>query len=145
MKKLCFYFFAPIALSFLFACGSDPSDCSFQGKWKVKTADIQSEQLDKTTLELSKELAAKAQYTFTADSVTIETGGPAGNFTGTYTVDAATGSLNWNASNPTNPSPYPESMKIQSCSGNEVTLTKRVPADTTKPALTNTTLVITKI
>lgn len=127
------------------ACGNDASDCDLTGQWKVKDAEIASENLDTTILSLSKTMLMKASYNFKADSVVINTGGPAGTFTGTYSIDGANQLILFNASSVNNGMPYAENVKISSCSGKELTIVQRSPSDTTKAAITTSTIVLEKV
>ena len=143
MKKLSFYFLATLVVASLAACGSD-SNCSMEGEWKVKSAEVTSDKLDKSVLGMAKEMMLKTTYSFTADSVTIRSGGPSGEFHGSYAVDANGQTLSWTTMGATNGAAYSDNMKILSCSGSEVTFVKRNPADTTQAALTTSTIVLEK-
>lgn len=145
MKKPSFYFLATILAVGLAACGNDASDCSLVGQWKVKSADVKSEKLDSTILMMSKEMMMQSTYLFTADSVNISTGGPAGMFSGPYSIDAVNELLVFKDVLNNNGNPYMDNMKISNCSGSEVTLLARSPSDTTKAALTTSTIVLEKV
>lgn len=141
MKKLSFYFLATVIVGSITSCAGDGS-CSIEGQWKVKSADVTSEKLDKSILDMAKEMMLATTYTFTADSVTIKTGGAGGEFKGTYLVDATGKALSWNTVSGQNSSAFIDNMKIMSCSGKEVTIYKRNPVDTTQAAMTESTLVL---
>ena len=129
----------------LAACGNDASDCTMVGQWKVKSADVKSEKLDSLILSMSKEMMMLSTYQFTDDSVTINSGGPSGVFSGSYSIDGVNQLLVFKDVINNNGNPYMDNMKISSCSGNEVTLLARSPSDTTKQALTTSTIVLEKI
>lgn len=144
MKKLSFYFLASIIVASLAACAGDGS-CSMEGQWKVKSADVTSEKLDKSVVSIAKDMMMTTTYNFTADSVTINSGGPSGQFRGTYAVDEAGMTLSWNTTSVSTGNPYTDNMKIVNCGGKEVTVFKRNPADTTQAALTVSTLVLERV
>ncbi|MCF8243968.1 MAG: hypothetical protein K9J37_01145 [Saprospiraceae bacterium] len=150
MKKLSSYFFAAIFAAFFTACAGDVSEgvgssCSMEGNWKVRSADVTSEKLDKSVLEISKESMLKTTYSFTADNVSINSGGYGGVFQGKYVLDAATNTLSWNTISPTTESVFNDNMKVVSCGSNEITLLKRSPVDTTQVAFSKATLVLERV
>ena len=139
MKKLSFYFLATVVVASLAACGSDGS-CSMEGNWKVKSADVSSDKLDKSVLMMAKDMMLATTYNFTTDSITINTGGTSGQYQGSYTVDATGTTLSWSTIGGTSGTTYNDNMKIVSCGGGEVTLLKRSPTDTTQAEMTKTKL-----
>ncbi|MBI1225447.1 MAG: hypothetical protein GC192_09450 [Bacteroidetes bacterium] len=149
MKKLSSYFFAAFVAICFVACASDGNgvgdSCSMEGEWKVKEAEVSSDKLDKTILELTKEKMKGTTYSFTADSVSVNSNGSGGTFKGAYTLDAASNTLSWNAISATNGLAYTETMKVVSCNGSSLKVQKRSPADTTMAAITNATLVLERV
>ena len=150
MKKLSFLFFALAAIFWLASCASDGSDgsdgdggCSMKGEWKVKTADLSSDKLDTTILAASKSMTMKRKYSFKGDSITVSTGNPAeGNYVGVYSVENE--QLIINALGSKNGISFKDSLKITNCTGSEVSLLKRIPADSTKPSIVKTMMTLEK-
>ena len=134
---------AAIVVANLAACASD-GDCSLQGNWKVKDAEVTSDKLDETVLGMAKDIMLKTTYSFTADSIVIKSGGPSGEFRGSYALDAVGQTLSWNTVGVSNSSQYSDNMKILSCNSNELKLSKRNPVDTTQAALTTSTMVLVR-
>lgn len=143
MKKLSFSFLTILAVSFLASCGDDNS-CSFEGTWKMKSADVKSEKLSPTILEMSKIQMMETEYAFTKDSITIINKSGNSSFAGTYSFDDAAQKLEWKTVS-SDGRPYDESVKVTSCASAERTLIQRMPADTTKPEIAVTTMVLEKV
>lgn len=142
MKKLSCILAVAAATVYLVSCKSDAfGGCALEGNWKVKSADMKSEKLDSSILEMSKNIALARTYAFTADSVTITDNG-AVSATGSYNVD---GNDHLIMLGKGNNGEMREDMKIINCGGSEVTVSYRVPADTTVQPLVLTTLVLEKV
>jgi hypothetical protein len=145
MKKLSCVLAVVAATVYLISCKSDTlggggGGCSMEGNWKVKSVDIQSEKLNPSILEISKNIALARTYNFTADSITINEGTRAAASTGKYVVEDGRLKMTGSGVNGT----LAEDMKIDDCGGSEVKLSYRMPADTTIQAIATTTLVIVK-
>ncbi len=142
MKKLSCILAVAAATVYLVSCKSDVlgGGCSMEGNWKVKSVDIQSDKLDPSILEISKSIALARSYSFKADTVFIKDGERPEPTVGTYTVED--GRLKMTGSGATGT--LAEDMKIDDCGSSEIKLSYRIPADTTKPAIATTLLVIEK-
>jgi hypothetical protein len=141
MKKLSCILAVVAATVYLVSCKSDAlGGCDMEGNWKVKSVDMKSEKLDSSILGMSKNIALARKYSFTADSVVISDQGSI-SAKGTYSVDE---NDNLNMEGTGAAGALKENMKIVSCGGNEVTVSYRVPADTTVQALVVTTMVLEK-
>ncbi|MFQ5446893.1 MAG: hypothetical protein ACE5FF_08165 [Saprospiraceae bacterium] len=143
MKKLLFPLFALICILMASSCASD--SCSIAGKWKVKSADIQSEKLTPTILQMAKDELLNTQYEFTEDGqISINTGGAGMNMTGTYTFDAAAQTLTWDTKTTTGADSHLANT-VTACSHSEITLTQRQPEDPAKEAVAITTFTLERI
>ncbi|TAK36461.1 MAG: hypothetical protein EPO28_13360 [Saprospiraceae bacterium] len=143
MKKLLFSLFALALVALASSCNSD--SCSFTGKWKVKSADIQSEKLSATILNMAKEELMSTQYEFTKDgkiSMTIGESG-VGN-SGTYHFDSDTQTLTFDTKNSMNMESHLTST-VTACSQLEITLTERQPDDPAKEAIATTIYTLERI
>lgn len=144
MKKLSLYVLAMAAMVGMAACGSDSDDCTMEGHWTIKSADLTSDKLDSTILNMSKTQMMGTEYTFTVDSVTIKTPGQGSSFVGSYSLDELNQQLSWNTVSSGNGLPYNDNLKVKSCAGGEMTVIQRTPTDTTQPAIIQSTLVLAK-
>jgi len=140
MKKLSFLIFAyVIGLSFQ-SCQSD-GGCNLEGKWKVKSTDVQSSKLSPSIIELTKEEIVNAEYEFTADgrvTFTNKPGNPPAE--GTWTLDEPGKKLVL-----TFKDKQPETFNLSSCSSKEMTANQRAPEDPAAEALITINTVFEKV
>ncbi len=150
MKKLSSYFFAVVVTAIFTSCGSDGteggvgSSCSLEGNWKVKSAEVSGEKMDKTILELTKEGMVKYTYDFTADSVTINTHGTVGFYKGVYKLDAATNSLSMNMLSASGMA-LNYKLDILGCNGELVTVSNSNPGDASGASAMKSTIVLERV
>lgn len=148
MKKLSSYFLAVAMTAFFTSCGNDGSDggvgssCSLEGNWKVKSADVTCEKMDKTILELTKESMSKYTYEFTPDSVTVKTNGKIGDYIGVYKLDASTNSLTMNTLNITTGRLFNYKMDVLGCNDQVMTVSTSSPIDTAGTIIMKSTVVL---
>lgn len=144
MKKFSSAFFAAIVVALFSACGSD-GDCSFEGKWKVVSADIQSTKLAPSILEMSKNEMSATVFEFSKEgNISINYTNRSATSAGTWAYDIATQVLTWEAKTETGEI-YKQDSKVTACSGSEISISQRMPADSTKEAIATTTMVLQKI
>ncbi len=143
MKKLLFPLFASLCIVMGSSCSGD--SCSFVGKWKVKSADVQSEKLSATIVNMAKEQMMSNQYEFTKDGqITISSNNADTGLTGTYSFDGASQTLTWDTKSP-NQGDSHLSNTVTACTGNEITLTQRQPEDPAKEEIAITTFTLERI
>lgn len=135
---------AAAAAVLLSACGGD-NICSFEGKWKVESSDIQSTRLSPSILEMSKNEMNATVYEFSKEgNISINYTNRSATSAGTWAFDPATNVLTWEAKTESGDI-YKENSKITACSGSEIAVSQRMPADTTKEAIATVTMVWKKV
>ena len=139
MKKLSFLIFTCMILLTFQSCLSD-SKCNLEGKWKVKSTDVQSTKLSGSIVEMTKAEIENTQYEFTADGkVTSSVAGqiPA---EGTWSLAETGDKLVL-----TFPERNPETFNLTNCTSNELSVSQRAPADPSKEEILTINTVFERI
>jgi hypothetical protein len=139
MKKLSFLFFASMLFLTFQSCLSD-RECNPEGKWKVKSTDVQSPKLSVSTLEMTKAEIENSQYEFTAEGKVILTSGSNPASEGTWTLNETKDKLVL-----TFPGREPETFNLTSCTSSEMAVNQRAPEDPAKEAILTVNTVFEKI
>lgn len=137
---------AMAAIISLQACSNEPS-CNFEGKWQVTTADLKTEKISPSIVNMAKEEYLSTEYEFLPEGKLrihkkIENGDPITTEAG-WAFDEATQQISW--SNPeTTPNHINEAYQLTTCSAESITLTQRMPADPEKEELVTVTLTLSR-
>ncbi len=123
MKKISFISLAILSVFFLSSCAEEAS-CSFTGKWKVKTADIQSSTLPETTVAIAREDMLSTTYEFTKDGVLNISGSKL--VLAQWIFDEAAQQITWQGTLGEG-QVYNDSYQVDSCKVNEIFLSQRMP------------------
>lgn len=142
MKKNVLFFLAFSAILSFQSCMDD--SCSFEGKWTVQSADVQSAKLSPSIVQMTKEDYQAAVYDFAKDGKVTVTGA-AGTKPkeGTWAFDK-TAQVITLGNEETDPAFWREKFQMVSCMEGEMTLTQRIPEDPSAEAIADVKLVIKK-
>lgn len=144
MKKFNVLVLSLLSLWLLSSCAEEGS-CSFKGNWKVKSADVQSAKLPASILQMTKDEIMATTYTFTKDGkVTVNGGEGSLSREGTWSYDKNSSQLTCSGKLSTG-ADFTEVNQIDACTGTEITLSQRSPADTTQAEIARVSFVLEKV
>lgn len=140
MSKLLFALLPALFFLGLSSCASD--GCSFEGKWVVKSADLQSATLDSSILSMAEAEYLTMSYEFSKDSVKIST--PTQSMNGAWQFDDAKQEITWSALIMGGGQEMKETSHLESCTPGEIVLSQRLPNDASKEELARISLTLQK-
>lgn len=144
MKKISFIALTCLVAFSLTSCGSDEG-CSFKGNWKVKSADIQSSRLPEATLQIAKEDMLATIYEFEKDGkIAIRTNSGGKGRQGTWAFNKTGSEVSW-TTKAADGEDYVETSIVNNCSASEISLSQRMPSDTTKEEIARVVFVLERI
>ncbi len=139
MKNFVFALLPALVLLGMSSCMSD--SCSFEGKWLVKNADLQSATMDSSILNMAEQEYMGMSYEFAKDTVKINS--LTNTMTGSWQFDDSKQEITWTATAPDGQE-MKETNFVESCTPIEITLSQRLPNDTTKKELARIILTLQK-
>ena len=130
MKKLSYLIFTFAILMIHASCNMD-GGCKPEGKWKVKSAEVQSTKFSQDILEMTKSEIESSQFDFAPDGkVSWTTGENGAALEGTWSIDEAANQLLIAL-----PGRAVDKYNIISCSSNEMSCSQRAPEDPQQEAI----------
>ncbi len=142
MKKNVLFLLAFSAMLSFQSCMDD--SCSFEGKWTVQSADVQSSKLSPSIVQMTKEDYQAAVYDF-AKGGKVTVNGVAGTKRkeGTWSFDKNAQVITL-GSEEAAPDFWREKFQMVSCVDGEMTISQRIPEDPSQEAIADIKLVIKK-